>query len=261
MTMKTHRQPDSDREATPMSRIGSPVRDERPGLRSRFGGFLLLASLGACAGATPGPDKQFAGELRGAVTGAGAGAVTGFQLGAGSGPGALVGAGLGAVAGGISGAMTDATEEASLALSRNVRVERERATVHEVLQDHYVRRMELHPSRDIYPADLFFNGDAERLCPSAVPIVKEIARLTKHRMPWSRFVVASYVRSGKEPSAYAKHLAEARAKEIADALIKYGVEPRRVLARGVVVDAPLVKDPYDHPDRYSQAIEFLPSDR
>lgn len=229
---------------------------------------LVVSFFIGCTGAVRGPDKQFSGGLQGAVTGAGAGAITGFQLGVGSGPGALVGAGLGAVAGGIHGATRDSAEEGTLKLSKMTQVERQRAVVHETLQDHLTRRLELHPSRDIYPADLFFNGDDTKLCAQGLPLVRELARLSKHRMPWSRLAVTAYVRGedteargATKEESYSMRLAELRAREIADHLVRSGLQPRRIEARAVVVDAPLLKDPLDHPDRYSQAIELVYLDK
>lgn len=233
----------------------------------RFTALTISFFIG-CTGAVKGPDKQFSGGLQGAVTGAGAGAITGFQLGVGTGPGAFVGAGLGAVAGGLHGAARDGEEENTLKLSAMTQEERQRAIVHETLQDHLARRMELHPSRDIYPADLFFQGDDTKLCSQGLPMVKELARLSKHRMPWSRIAVTAYVRGenieekgGSKEESYSMRLAELRAREIADHLVRAGLQPRRVEARAVVVDAPLVKDPLDHPDRYSQAIELVYLDK
>lgn len=220
----------------------------------------LLLLLG-CAPPTPGPDKQFAGTLSGASTGAAAGAVTGFQIGSGSGPGALVGAGIGAVAGGIDGAFTDAQEGNMLALAGQSKQERALAAAHEVLAEQYQRRLELHPTRDIYPADIFFFGDQSALRRSALPIVDEIARLNKLRLGWSRLVVASYVKSSEENSEYAQRLAEKRAQALGNRLVQAGLEPRRIEGRAVVVDAPVLIDPFDDPLRYSQAIELIPIDR
>lgn len=219
---------------------------------------LMLVS---CVGPVHGPDKQFEGELQGAVTGAGAGAVTGFQVGAGTGPGALVGAGVGAVAGGIQGFGKDQLEEDLLALSANTREEREIAVAHEILQDHYKRRMELHPTRDIYPADLFFLGDEVRLCPSGKLLVKEIAKMNKMRAPWSRLVVAVYTKATDEESEFAQHLVERRSREISDLLVQGGLEPRRIETRGVIMTEPILIDPNDNPARYNQAVELIPLDR
>lgn len=228
-----------------------------------------------CAGPYAGPDKQFAGSLQGAAVGAGGGAVTGFQLGAGTGPGALVGAGLGAVAGGIQGFAHDRMEENMLALANETREERKRAIVHEILTDQYKRRMELHPTREIYPADLFFSGDDVKLKPGGAAIVRELAQLNKTRLAWSRLVIASYVRSrpstvvnvdtGVEASApesaYAKHLSEGRARELVDYFVRSGIEPRRLQTRSVVMSEPILVDPDDAPGRYNQAIEIIPLDR
>jgi outer membrane protein OmpA-like peptidoglycan-associated protein len=225
--------------------------------RSAFIISTLTLLLGACAGPTPGPDKQFEGELTGALSGAGAGAVTGFQLGVGTGPGAFVGAGFGAVAGGIQGAMDDLSEAQTALLQARIKKEKERAAVHEILQEHYQRRLELFPSRDIFPADIFFSGDDSKLCRRGVALVGEIAKMNKFRAPWSKLVIASYVKSSDPESDYAKFLSEKRAKEIGDYFVKSGIEARRVEARGVIVDAPIVVDPTDHPARYSQAIEII----
>lgn len=230
---------------------------------------LLVAVLTGCAGPlsqespalVPGPDKQGAGTLQGALTGAGAGAVTGFQLGAGTGPGALVGAGLGAVAGGIQGLTEDQSEEQLMALAAALRRERARAAVQAVIQEQYGRRLSLHPTRDIYPADLFFRGGEVRLRRKAIPLVGELARLNKDRVPYSRLVVAVYSKAAEPDSPYALHLANERALEIANYLVRAGLEPRRVVARGIVIPEPLLVDPSDDPLRYNQAVEFIVPDR
>jgi outer membrane protein OmpA-like peptidoglycan-associated protein len=221
----------------------------------------LALSMAACAGPYPGPDKQFVGTVEGAALGAGAGAVTGFQVGAGTGPGALVGAGVGAVAGGVQGMVKDQTEEDIAGLSHRTREELERARAHEVLAEHYKRRVALHPTRDIYPADMFFYGDEVKLRPSAKALLTEIARLNKTRYPWSRFVITSYVKTADTEAKYAIHLAGERCRELGNRLIQAGLEARRIETRVVLMDEPVLVDPDDHPERYSQAIEFIPVDR
>lgn len=223
--------------------------------------LILTIFFVGCTKPTPGPDKVFAGEAQGAIVGAGAGAVTGFQVGAATGPAAVVGAGLGAVAGAVQGYMEDNAEEQALKIARATKKERQQAVVHEIMNDNLKRRLEIHPSRDIYPADLFFNGDESKLCRTGIPLVGEIAKLNKNRVPWSRLVVAAYVKSSDENSEFSRNLAEKRAKEIGDYFVRSGIEPRRIEARAVVVDGPVLIDPLDRPERYSQAIEFIPLDR
>lgn len=216
---------------------------------------------GCSSDPVPGPDKQFGGELSGALTGAGAGAVTGFQLGSGTGPGALVGMGLGAVAGGIQGASQDWYEEDMLALAAATSKERQRAIVHEILAEHYRRKAELHPTRDIFPADLFFFGDTVTLRPGAEALVYEIARMNRERLPWSRLEVVAYSKANDPASPYGRHLAERRSREICDYLVRGGIEPRRVIAKAVLIDEPLLEDPVDAPGRYNQSIELIAVDR
>ncbi len=222
---------------------------------------VLACVVVGCAPALPGPDKQFVGTVEGAATGAGAGAVTGFQLGAPTGAGAAIGAGIGAVAGGIQGIMQDMQEEDMLRIAAQTRRERNQAAVHEVLAEHYKRRIELHPTRDIYPADIFFDGDSMRLRPSAVPLVREMARLNKRRLPWSRLIVAAYAKSADPESPYAENLCTRRAREIGDYLVAGGIESRRIETRAVIMTEPLLVDPVDSPLRYNQAIEIIAVDK
>jgi len=228
-----------------------------------LGAVLLFttAAFVGCAPATPGPDKQFGGTLEGAALGAGSGAITGFHVSAAAGPGAAIGAGFGAVVGGIQGIMADQEEEAMLALAAESRGERERARVHEILNEHYQRRLELHPTRDIYPADLFFDGDEVTLRPGAEALIDEIARLNKRRLPWSRLAIASYAKSISKDSDFARHLNERRSRAIGDRFVRAGIEPRRVVTRAVVLDQPFLIDPHDKISRYNQAIEIIPLDR
>jgi outer membrane protein OmpA-like peptidoglycan-associated protein len=226
--------------------------------RILFSSFILL--LASCAGPRPGPDKQFAGAAGGAISGAGAGAVTGFQVGAGTGAGALVGAGVGAVAGSIRGAVQDTEEEQMAEFGRRTAQARARSWSQAVLQEQFDRRLDLHPTREIYPADLFFRGDLAALRPEAVGIVQEIARLNKRRMPWAKLVIASYAR-GKDGEEYPHTLAKRRALVIFNQLVQAGIEPRRLEARAVLLDGPILLDPLDDPLRYNQAIEIIAVDR
>ncbi len=232
--------------------------------------------------AVDGPDKQFEGGLLGAATGAGAGAVTGFQVGASTGPGALVGAGLGAVAGGIRGAVQDKQEDQLLELSARTSSARQVTYAQELLKEHYARRLELHPTRDIFPADWFFDGDSSTLLPHGRAILYEVAGLNERRAPWSRLQITVYNKSrdtatlaqqGPEPVdastadasssevLYGKRLAERRAQAIGDCLVRAGIEPRRLQAQAVLVPDPVLIDPHDRPDRYSQAVELNALDR
>lgn len=212
-------------------------------------------------GPVPGPDKQASGEVMGAMTGAGAGAITGAQVGAGTGPGVAIGAGFGALAGLVSGAQLDASEEVALKRQADVDQLRETAWAQEVLADYHKRRMELHPDREIFPADLFFSADTDCLNQEGRALVREYMMLVAGREPWSRLLVVASSVTGKGPNEYGEHLNRKRAESIADELIKQGFEPRRIRTKGLLVKNLPVKDPLDSPRRYGQTIEFISLDR
>lgn len=219
--------------------------------------FLFLG----CGRQVQGPDKQFAGSLGGAISGAGSGAVTGFQLGSAAGPAAAVGAGIGAVAGGIQGAGDDLLEEKSIRLSQEMKGQREESMVQRILTEHYRRRMALHPGRDIYPSDFFFTGDGATITEQGDLLLKALANLNKNKRPWSRIAVAAYQRSNDENASFARLLARKRSVVVGDKLVRYGIEPRRIETRAVVIFAPVLIDPDDNPERYNQAIEFISLDK
>ena len=208
----------------------------------------------------PGPDRQAVGTYLGAATGAGAGAITGAQLTAATGPGIAIGAGFGALFGGLSGLGQDMLEEDQLRRFEEQHELRQRLWAQEILAEHYARRLALHPSRDIFPADVFFEADSSSLRPESAVLIREIARYTKTRVPWSRIVIAAYSTANTLESTYAQHITDRRAKEIATQFIRAGIEPRRLLTQSVTLSEPIVVDPNDSYGRYRQAIEIVALD-
>jgi len=228
--------------------------------------LCLAAAQQACSPTVqndpiPGPDKQGMGLLTGAMLGAGSGAVVGAQVGSVAGPGALVGAGVGAVYGSIKGIGTDILEEDQIKREKELALARERLWAQEQLAEHYQRRLELHPSRDIFPADLFFEADGASVSEYSVALVREIAELSRERLPSSRILVVSYLTSSDPESAFARQLTEERAENIALEFVRSGINPRRMLTQGVILTKPLLIDPYDNRDRYRQALEIVLLDK
>ena len=226
-----------------------------------FGACVAFAVIGCSSKPVPGPDKLGRDEGLGAIQGAGAGMVVGAQVGAGTGPGAAIGAGFGAIAGAINGLVKDSLEDAEVKSEAELKATQSRIVAQDVLAQHYEMRMQMHPGRDIYPADIFFKGDSAKMCPQGVAVVKEIARMNEFRLPYSRIIVASYAKSSDPDSAYVSHLTERRSREFVNQLVRAGVEPRRLETRAVVVDAPVLIDPRDNPTRYNQAIEIIAVDK
>ena len=181
-------------------------------------GVSLSASIAGCTlfstEPKPGPDKQAVGTMAGAAVGAGSGAAIGANIGRSTGPGAWVGAGFGALFGMLSGLGIDLLEEDQLRRFDETERAKEQLWAQEMLAEHYARRLELHPNRDIFPADWFFDADSSQLKPEAVILSRELGELTRQRMPWSRIVVAVYVTSQDPESAYAQYVTKQRAQEI-----------------------------------------------
>jgi hypothetical protein len=231
---------------------------------SRFHSLIFLSSflatLGCSAGPVAGPDKQGSGMLAGVVTGAGSGAVVGAQLAAGAGPGAAVGAGFGAVFGALKGAGIDMLEEEDIKQLEEIEKLKLTVAAQETLAEHYKARLRLYPNREIYPADLFFQGDEKTLSPKTKMLAREIAKRLRNDMPWSRIKIVSYLSAAGGDSAFAERQNYQRAEQIAIQFIRGGIEPRRLSIQSATIDAPLVIDPEDHPARYRQAIEVVPLD-
>ena len=225
---------------------------------------LLILPQTACSPFTsepvPGPDKQAVGTVGGIAVGAVAGGVIEHQFYGTVNSGAWIGAAFGAVYGLFSGLGVDLLEEDQIRRFEELQRARELAWVQEVLAEHYARRLELHPNRDIFPADWFFESDHSELRPESIILAQEIGRLAQKRAPWSRLVIAAYVSTPNPDSSYAQYLTKKRAEEIAVQFVRAGVEPRRVLTEALTMKDPVLVDPDDHPDRYRQAIEIIAID-
>lgn len=223
--------------------------------------IVLVLLMYGCSAPMRGPDKQGIGVSEGSIMGATTGALYGAQVLSVTGQGALVGAGIGAAAGAIQGMAFDSSEEARLRLSKDIAKELKRAKAQQILGKQYERRLEMHPTREIYPADIFFEGDGVDLTPVAKAIIEELARLHKDRMAWSRLEVRSYVKARDKESSYSKFLGLERAKAIANYLVNRGIEPRRISAKAVLIEDPILLDPFDNLYRYNQAVELIFLDR
>lgn len=235
--------------------------DKNYSFRSAIARLVFCIFLSGCSVSVEDQQRDTGGAIHGALTGAGAGVVTAFQVAAPTGPGAFIGAGFGAVAGGVTGAIENQKEGDVAKMQHQTDVLKYRTEIQALLEKHYQKRLELHPTRDIFPADLFFEADTAKLSKKGDALTHELALLNKERLPWSRLVIASYVKSSSENNEFADYLARRRAVILGDAFVHYGIEPRRIETRPVTISSSIVKDPESAPFRYAQAIELIVADR
>ncbi|MDD2941853.1 MAG: OmpA family protein [bacterium] len=225
---------------------------------------LHLLALLLLAGCMPypftpveGPDKQASGMLMGGALGAGSGMVITHNLAMSGTRGFITGGSLGVLYGFFAGIGIDLLEEDQLQQIAEIDALSQKLWVQSLLAEHYDRRLRLHPNRDVFPADYFFQSDGSTLTPYSEILVKNLAELNRDRLPWSRIVVASYTTSSDPESPYAHYLSTKRAESIARGLIRYGIEPRRVATKAMTLTEPILIDPQDNPDRYFQAVELI----
>jgi hypothetical protein len=225
----------------------------------RFKFFVVLLILVSCADYSkpiPGRDKMGAGLLSGAAFGAGSGAITGAQFTASTGPGIWIGMGFGAVWGGLQGLGLDILEEEDLRIIYQVINTSDEVWAQYAILEHYDLKNDLHPGRDIFPADLFFAGSGTKLTEKGEAIAKVFVESLVCTRPSSRIEITVYNVSKDIKSSYSSFLGRKRADSLARILVDSGIEPRRLVTRSIILDNPLVIDPFDSPDRYYQALEF-----
>lgn len=223
--------------------------------------LLTVSSCTSTSEPIPGPDKQGSGLLTGALLGAGSGMITGAQLGAATGPGALIGAAFGAAWGSVSGFGIDLIEEEEIRLIKDIDRLHEEVWAQHSLVSHYERKKDLYPGRDIFPSDEFFNGDGVTLSHGGALIIKALAKRYASLSASSRVQITSYQTVHDTESGFANYLGSRRTQALALEFSSSGLNPRRLVLRSVRLSSPLVIDPYDAPERYSQAVEFSLIDR
>jgi outer membrane protein OmpA-like peptidoglycan-associated protein len=218
--------------------------------------FFLVVACAPTTTPVQGPDKAGFGLLKGAAVGAGSGAVTGAQLSSITGPGAVVGAGFGAATGFLKGALMDEQEEVTIEDEKILSRLESRLAAQQYLLIHYQDRERLKLNRDFFPANWFFEKGEMKIRVSARHLVAEIAKLSQVRNPASRILVTAYVTAPTHESEYSRTLAKRRSTTFARELIRQGVEPRRLVTRGIVMDEPILADPAYQANQYREAIEL-----
>jgi outer membrane protein OmpA-like peptidoglycan-associated protein len=165
--------------------------------------------------------QQQSRTAKGAAYGTGAGAATGAAIGAilGGSEGAWTGAAVGAAVGGLGGTaigyyMDRQAKEMEQVLARQDRLEREGEAL-----------------RVSLASDVLFESGSARLQPGAEDKLRELAQVLD-RYPRTRVEIVGHT-DDRGTEAFNQPLSERRAAAVADVLVRAGVAPHRMSARGL----------------------------
>ncbi len=183
----------------------------------------------------PGKDKQGAGLVSGAMMGAGSGIITGAQFGAATGPGAFIGMGFGALWGSLQRLGLDLLEDEDFRILMEVAKTDDEVLAQYTLLEHFEIKSELHPGRDIFPADVFFDNGDVKISRNGAAVARLITKILSQRSPSSRFEIVNYIVSSDKKSTYAKFLGKKRNNSLGFTLVQAGIEPRRLVFKTIVV--------------------------
>lgn len=183
---------------------------------------LVIALLPGCAW-----WQERNRTTKGAVYGTGAGAATGAAIGAilGGGEGAWKGAAIGAAVGGLSGTaigyyQDKQKDEMEQVVSRQDRIERDGETLKVSLG-----------------SDTLFDSGKSTLYPGAEDKLREVAAVLNRYPRTSIEIVGHTDTRGGEVSN--QSLSERRAAAVREVLVRDGVDPQRMSARGVGETRPI----------------------
>ncbi len=175
---------------------------------------------------------------KGAAYGTGAGAATGAAIGAvlGGGEGAWKGAAIGAAVGGLSGAgigyyMDRQKKEMEEVLARQDRVERDGEMLRVALS-----------------SDVLFDSGSSHLKPGAEDKLREVASVLG-RYPRTRLEIVGHT-DNRGSAASNDTLSQRRANAVRDELVRDGVDPQRIITRGLGATRPVATN--DTPEGRSQ---------
>ncbi len=192
---------------------------------------------------------------------AGGGALAGAKLGVGALPGAGVGLASAALISAIQSFVINRTDDSLLRLENSLKTAKYSSTGQQLLLSYWEIRNKYFPSRDIFPAEFFFEVDSTNLSSLGKGLLQEIYLLNKDRFPWSRFGIISYVTTTDDRNNFSKDLAVKQVRVIGSYLISLGLNPRRVSASASLTDRPLVQTNDPNIDKmFFNAIEFVPLD-
>jgi outer membrane protein OmpA-like peptidoglycan-associated protein len=198
---------------------------------------LLAMVLFTVVSCTPegGLSNTASGALIGTVVGAGLGAAIGSTTGH-VGEGAAIGAASGALIGGVIGYAFDKQEQKFKSMGYETSRSGDRLTTY-------------------FPNDVLFAYDSSELLPGAYAELQRVAGVLNSD-PATSIIVEGHTDSDGTRE-YNQALSERRANAVRNALISYGVDPRRITAYGYGEDRPLVANDTAYNKQRNRRVEIV----
>lgn len=191
----------------------------------------LVVWLCGCEGAQF--RSREAGALSGAALGAGLGAIIGNQTGS-TGAGIAIGSAIGGLSGGLIGQSLDATDDRIAATDRRLAEQGQRIAENKRLIEELRARGADARLTDrgvvVNLPDVLFEFDSARLTAAAERTAWQIATVVGGDS--ARSIAVEGHTDSLGTAAYNERLSEARARAVADRLVKNGVGRGRLVARG-----------------------------
>jgi len=192
---------------------------------------FLLASCTPEGGLTP----TATGAILGTVLGAGVGAAIGSTSGH-TGEGAAIGAAAGLIAGGAIGYALEKQERDLKGMGYNTSRSGNRLIT-------------------TFPNDVLFAYDSTELLPGAYSELQRLAGVINSD-PSTSIIVEGHTDSDGSRS-YNQTLSERRASVVRNALISYGVDPRRITSYGYGEDRPVVPNDTPYNKQRNRRVEII----
>lgn len=218
--------------------------------------IILLSCFSACSSKDFG--RRETGALIGTAVGAGVGAIVGNRSGR-AGEGVAIGAGLGALGGGLIGNSYD-NRYAEIDQRESEMVARqERIQANQKLIDSLRRK-----GVDVYEdsrgvvvnlPNVLFNFNKASLTPGAIGKISDIANIVRE-YPDRRLSIEGHTDSVGTIS-YNQELSEARARNVADELVAYGVSRRRIGTAGFGESRPLTSNRTEEGRQRNRRVEVI----
>ncbi len=225
-------------------------------------GMILLGVIIITAGCSGGGlTTREKGAGIGALGGAAAGGIIGSAVGR-PGTGAAIGGALGLGAGALIGDQLQGQEQKQAEQQKAIDQQRSEIAKNQALIDELKKRnieaRETSRGVMVNLPSVNFQFDSAELTPDGRDRVNQIAGIIRRDAPDRRITVEGHAsRESAAQEAYNQQLSERRADNVADALVRSGVNSSRISARGLGTRSPLASNETEEGRRQNRRVEVI----